>query len=135
MFRVERKPLVGDGFTKSWDVDEFKRRQAVDRARYTDADNEYIVRRRPFHERLEQIAHQRDYSYEGAVVESDEESDTEEKKIKARQKPSEEGEEAWRNREGERLADFGVDEAAEFYDEDDLPLAELIRRRGRVVED
>lgn len=39
------------------------------------------------------------------------------------------GEEAWRNKEGERLADFGVDEMADFYDEDDLPLAELIRRR------
>ena len=40
-----------------------------------------------------------------------------------------EGEEAWRNKEGERLADFGVDEVADFYDEDDIPLAELMRRR------
>lgn len=35
----------------------------------------------------------------------------------------------WRNKEGERLADFGLDEDAEFYDEDDLPLSEIMRRR------
>lgn len=36
----------------------------------------------------------------------------------------------WRNKEGERLADFGLDEDAEFYDEEnDLPLAEIMRRR------
>lgn len=36
---------------------------------------------------------------------------------------------SWRNKEGERLADFGLDEDAEFYDEDDLPLSEIVRRR------
>lgn len=42
------------------------------------------------------------------------------------------GEEGWRDSEGDRLHDFGVDEEAEFYDEDDIPLAQLIqRRRGR----
>ncbi len=42
------------------------------------------------------------------------------------------GEEGWRNKEGERLGDFGVDEVADFYDEDDLPLAEIIRKqKGR----
>jgi palmitoyltransferase len=42
-----------------------------------------------------------------------------------------EGEEAWRNSEGERLGDFGVDEDVEFYDEeeDDIPLSELLARR------
>lgn len=41
-----------------------------------------------------------------------------------------EGEEGWRNSEGERLADFGVDEEVEFYDEeDDLPLSVLLARR------
>lgn len=36
----------------------------------------------------------------------------------------------WRNKEGSRLADFGLDEDAEFYDEEnDLPLAEIMRRR------
>lgn len=41
---------------------------------------------------------------------------------------SEEGEESWRTREGDRLADYGVDEEVEFYDEDDLPLSELAKR-------
>jgi palmitoyltransferase len=39
-----------------------------------------------------------------------------------------EGEESWQNAEGERLRDFGVDEDVEFYDEDDVPLARLIKR-------
>ncbi|KAF2270681.1 zf-DHHC-domain-containing protein [Lojkania enalia] len=44
------------------------------------------------------------------------------------------GEEGWRNSEGERLRDFGVDEDIEFYDEeDDIPLSELLaRKRVRV---
>ncbi len=43
-----------------------------------------------------------------------------------------EGEEGWRNSEGERLMDFGVDEDIEFYDEkedDDVPLSVLLARR------
>jgi len=39
------------------------------------------------------------------------------------------GEEGWRNGEGDRLRDFGVDEEIEFYDEDDIPLATLIQQR------
>lgn len=39
------------------------------------------------------------------------------------------GEEAWRNSEGERLDDFGVDEDVEFYDEDNIPLAQLLQKR------
>jgi len=41
------------------------------------------------------------------------------------------GEEAWRNSEGERLHDFGVDEKIEFYDEEDIPLAVLMHQRGQ----
>lgn len=37
--------------------------------------------------------------------------------------------EGWRNSEGDRLDDFGVDENAENFDEDNIPLAELIRKR------
>ncbi|GIZ43744.1 hypothetical protein CKM354_000696000 [Cercospora kikuchii] len=128
LFRAERKPLVGDGFTKSWDIHDFKERQAADLARYTDGDGEYVVRRRPFHERLEASRQsERIYEDEDAIG-TDTESDDED----VRGRPSrraDEGEEAWRNKEGERLADFGVDEVADFYDEDDVPLAELIRRR------
>lgn len=39
------------------------------------------------------------------------------------------GGESWQNSEGDRLGDFGVDEDVEFYDEDEVPLAELLRRR------
>lgn len=46
-------------------------------------------------------------------------------------KESESGEEGWRSPEGDRLRDYGVDEDAEFYDqeEENVPLSELIRRR------
>jgi palmitoyltransferase len=45
------------------------------------------------------------------------------------------GEEGWRDSEGNRLKDFGIDEEVEFYDgydglaEDDVPLGVLLRRR------
>ncbi|KAI9806991.1 MAG: Palmitoyltransferase [Piccolia ochrophora] len=38
-------------------------------------------------------------------------------------------EEPWTNAEGDRLKDFGVDEEEELYDEDDIPLAELMKKR------
>ena len=36
---------------------------------------------------------------------------------------------AWRNSDGERLRDFGVDEEVEFEEQENIPLGELIRRR------
>ena len=36
----------------------------------------------------------------------------------------------WRDSEGDRLHDFGVDEEAEGYEDDDMPLAEVVRRRN-----
>lgn len=42
------------------------------------------------------------------------------------------GEEPWTNVEGERLVDFGVDEETEVYEADDVPIAELLRRRVRT---
>lgn len=44
-------------------------------------------------------------------------------------KPDSKGEESWRNAEGEGLGDFGVDEDVEFYDEDNVPLIELIGQK------
>lgn len=38
-------------------------------------------------------------------------------------------EDVWRNSEGETLGDFGVDEDTDLYDEEDMPLGELIKRR------
>lgn len=115
-------------------IEDFRKRQAADLARYADIDGEYVIRRRPFHERLQEM-NQRTArtAADGSdiAVESDtDESSSEENTPHEENLPNDNGgEEAWRNREGERLADFGVDEVAEFYDEDDLPLAELIRKR------
>lgn len=44
-------------------------------------------------------------------------------------KSSRKGGEGWRNSEGDKLDDLGVDEDAEYYDEDEIPLTELLRRR------
>jgi len=71
-----------------------------------------VQRRKQFHERF-------DSDTRG---ESDSEPD---------EKRNSDGEEAWRNSEGERLHDFGVDEEIEFYDEEDIPLAVLIQQRGQ----
>ena len=44
------------------------------------------------------------------------------------------GEEAWKNSEGERLKDFGVDEDAEFYDgEDEIPLSRLLLHKRQAA--
>jgi palmitoyltransferase len=77
-------------------------------------DESGIRRRRKFHDRygdLSDIADgaESDASYENITFD--------------------EGEESWKNAEGERLQDFGVDEEVEFYDEDDVPLGDLMRRR------
>lgn len=35
----------------------------------------------------------------------------------------------WKDSDGDRLDDFGVDEDVEFHDEDEIPLAEFLRRK------
>ena len=139
MYRATRMPLTGDPFTHSLDVGEFRKRQAADIARYEDADGEYVVRRRPFHERLEDMHRSstrsvHEVDQDSAVLTDDDSEDSHDGSPVRRRRPGraqeqdQGGEEAWRNKEGERLADFGVDEVAEFYDEDDIPLSELQRR-------
>jgi palmitoyltransferase len=76
--------------------------------------NAGVQRRKPFHER-----HKKDDYAQSDSDESELDSESD----------SGEGEESWRNAEGERLRDFGVDEEAEFYDEEDIPLGVLIQRR------
>ncbi|KAH7379330.1 DHHC palmitoyltransferase-domain-containing protein [Phaeosphaeria sp. MPI-PUGE-AT-0046c] len=96
-------------------VKAFRQRQAED----------VVRRRRPFVERLEaKVADENEYEY-GDDASGDEGEDDK------KEYGDGEGEEGWRNSEGERLKDFGVDEDIEFYDEqeDEIPLAELIRRR------
>ncbi|KAF2146438.1 uncharacterized protein K452DRAFT_294018 [Aplosporella prunicola CBS 121167] len=116
MPRVRRQFLPEDAFThgrpdasggESIDVDAFRKRQEEDLKRWGGG----LQKRQPFHKRYE--AAERD------DVPSRDEGDA--------------GEEAWRNSEGERLGDFGVDEDAEFYDEDDVPLSELIRRKKEAA--
>jgi palmitoyltransferase len=98
----------------------FKKRQAEDAVR----------RRRPFVAQREERVVERDeddYAYEDDASDAEEEMFEEKKK-----KYSDiDGESGWRNSEGERLKDFGVDEDVEFYDEqeDDIPLSELMARR------
>lgn len=131
MFRTARHADPGSGFTQPLDRDSFRERQAADLARYEDADGEYVVRRRPFHERSAASSKRsRDRVYE---IEDDEDESAllteDDEREGASDGDADAGEEGWRNKEGERLSDFGVDEVADFYDEDDLPLAEIIRRR------
>ena len=57
-------------------------------------------RRRPFHQRFDDSGHPIFHSEESGR--------------------EWEGEESWRSSEGERLQDFGLDEVAEFYDEDEV---------------
>lgn len=104
----------------------FKKRQAEDTVR----------RRKPFVERLEERQRRLSGGFEddrGEEYEYGEEASGDEGEERAKYGAREdgEGEEGWRNSEGERLKDFGVDEDVEFYDEqeDEIPLAELIARR------
>ncbi|KAL4786600.1 DHHC palmitoyltransferase-domain-containing protein [Aspergillus varians] len=91
-------------------VEAFNRRKEADlKRRRTPAE---VERRKPFHARLAEALN--DASEGDSASEDD----------------SDNGEEAWRNSEGERLRDFGVDEEAEFYDEEDIPLAVLMKQRA-----
>lgn len=98
--------------SRSEEIEAFKRRQRGDFQR-RQAGSE-VQRRRPFHQRYIQNMETADFP-DLSGSESGGDSDS--------------GEEGWRDSEGDRLRDFGVDEEVEFYDEDDIPLAELLRRR------
>ncbi|KAF2662909.1 DHHC zinc finger membrane protein [Lophiostoma macrostomum CBS 122681] len=96
----------------------FKKRQEED----------IVRRRKPFVQRVEArvVQQERGAGHQGDWDESDGVEDS--------PRGSQSGEEAWRNSEGERLKDFGLDEEAEFYDEEDnLPLSELIARKRAGV--
>jgi palmitoyltransferase len=79
------------------------------------SDGDHVIKRRKrFHERFDENKAKRD-----SESESDSSDDGE----------AEDGEEGWKNSEGDRLRDFGVDEEVEFYDEEDIPLGILMQRR------
>ena len=91
------------------EVEAFNKRQQDDMQRRQMQKGVY--RRKPFHVRYRNVA-------QGAPPEADEDVSG-----------AESGEEGWKDIGGNRLDDYGVDEDAEFYDEDDVPLAELMSRR------
>lgn len=95
-------------------IESFRRRQEEDMRRFQGSQSQFH-KRKPFHDR---------YDLKGAENAED---------VPGSQSGgSSAGEEGWRNSEGECLGDFGVEEEVEFYDEDDVPLAELLRRRKRA---
>jgi palmitoyltransferase len=131
-YRRNERAAVGEAFTyrdaglNDGDaIKAFKARQAED----------VVRRRRPFNEQMEEVERDGDgLQDEDQFVYGDDASDAEEEEEMYEKKYANgemEGEAAWRNSEGERLKDFGVDEDVEFYDEqeDDIPLSELIARR------
>jgi palmitoyltransferase len=91
------------------EIEAFKKRQQDDIQRRQTQNGMY--RRKPFHVR---------YSNSSAKLPAgtDEPDDA-----------VESGEEGWQDYGGNRLRDYGVDEDVEFYDEDNVPLAELISRK------
>ncbi|KAJ5118053.1 Palmitoyltransferase pfa4 [Penicillium atrosanguineum] len=98
------------------EIEAFNRRQSDDMNRRRQFSN--VQRRRRFHERVQKVDHDgsEDEGQPGPIYGDD----------------SDDGEESWRNADGERLRDFGVDEDVEFYDEDDIPLAVLMEQRRRA---
>lgn len=93
-------------------MEAFRQRQVADLKRFHKGATP-IVRRIPFYDRYESNSQQEENpsqqhdSMDGVIS----------------------GEEGWRDPEGDRLDDFGVDEFVEFYDEDDLPLAILLQQQ------
>lgn len=97
MYRTPRAPLTGDGFTQSFDVEEFRKRQQADLRRFEDG--ERVVRRRPFHERYEHLAKSEPRVYElddndEAVLNSGEDSEPEPADALKSNDVGDEGEEA-----------------------------------------
>lgn len=116
----------------------FRRRQQEDLARRAGEINDDsaagIRRRRKFHERYKSNkSSQIEAGSENETAEDSEGNELEEGEQTNGPEVNDyidvdEGEEAWRNAEGERLDDFGVDEDVEFYDEEDVPLSVLKER-------
>lgn len=116
MPRIQRSDESMDAFTVQHggltdrdEVEAFRRRQQQDYERRFGV--EQVQKRKRFHKRYaSNTSSSMDYdSDEGAAAGSDEEG--------------------WQDSGGNRLKDYGVDEDVEFYDEDEIPLAELLRKR------
>ena len=134
-YRRHAKAVNADAFTfqnsslsKEDTLAAFKARQAED----------VVRRRKPFLERAKAMLVEQqgqiprdigDEEYEYGDDASDAEGEVMDRKEYGHGET--EGEEGWRNSEGERLKDFGVDEDVEFYDEeeDEIPLSQLLAKR------
>ncbi|TEA13738.1 Palmitoyltransferase PFA4 [Colletotrichum sidae] len=91
----------------------FKKRQAADRKRWEGTTSRLMAE-------LEE--------YEVVTDDDEEESDDDGCEQGA------DGEPGWTNADGERLQDYGVDEDEDMTDDEDVPLAELILRRRKVLQ-
>jgi palmitoyltransferase len=122
MPRTERHLDPNEAFTypnrplSNYDeIEAFKMRQRDDLLRWQNQSE--IHHCKPFHDRQGSSA--------GPVLECD----STEYGNDVDDDASESGEEGWQDSGGNRLKDYGVDEVIEFYDEDEIPLSELLRRR------
>lgn len=95
-------------------IESFRGRQQEDMRRFQGGQSQ-SYRRKPFHDRYD-------------IKEEEDAEDVPDSESGG----SGAGEEGWRNSEGDCLGDFGVEQEVEFYDEDDVPLAELLRRRKQA---
>ncbi|KAK5213153.1 Palmitoyltransferase [Exophiala xenobiotica] len=95
----------------------FKQRQQADF--HHRAEHYGVKRRKPFHKRFE---HENGEPLENDYFTDDGDGDDDDDDANS-------GEEGWQDSGGNRLKDYGVDEEIEFYDEDNVPIAELLRRR------
>lgn len=109
-------PMIKTYTSAREQIEEFNRRQSDDMNRRRPFSN--VQRRKRFHDRFEKI--------------NQNESDDEGQPGPIYGDDSDDGEESWRNADGERLQDFGVDEDVEFYDEDDIPLGVLMEQRRQA---
>ena len=107
--QLQEKTALDKALNDADVINAFKARQEADLQRRGIMNG--AVRRKPFHQRFDQDG---DPTGDGYLAEDDNDHD---------------GEEGWQDSGGNRLEDYGVEEDVEFYDEDDIPLSELIRRR------
>ncbi|KXH37101.1 DHHC zinc finger domain-containing protein [Colletotrichum simmondsii] len=99
--------------SKEEELDAFRTRQDADRRRWQSNRSRMM-------EELEEVE-----GYD--MIDSDSDDDGYEEGA--------DGEPGWTNADGERLQDFGVDEDEDMTDDEDVPLAELLRRRKVLQKD
>ncbi|CRG91677.1 Palmitoyltransferase pfa4 [Talaromyces islandicus] len=132
LHNADTGPFTIPRFSSASDeIEAFRQRQEEDIARRGRDDTTTIRRRKKFHERHETRRRAGQNEIVGDEEEEEDrlEDDDEDNNSDAYDYVEvDEGEEAWRDSDGQRLGDYGVDEDVEFYDEDDVPLS-VVRER------